>query len=205
MEQIIIATKNQGKAKEFRTFFDEFGIQALSLNDFGERIPDVEETGETFKENAALKAEQIASLMNQPVISDDSGLEIEALDGRPGVYSARYAGMDKNDQANIDKVLTELKDIPEGERQARFVCMLAVAIPNQPTHFEQGSCHGKIAFEQNGVNGFGYDPIFIPEGYTETLAQLTPEEKNRISHRRHAFANIESWVKEIKKRGEQDG
>lgn len=200
MKQIIIATKNPGKAKEFRTFFDEFGIQALSLNDFDETIPDVEETGETFKENAALKAEQIASSLKQPVISDDSGLEIEALDGRPGVYSARYAGIDKNDQANIDKVLSELKNTPEEERQARFVCMLAIAIPGQPTFFKPGFCNGRIAFEQKGTNGFGYDPIFIPEGYTQTLAQLPAEEKNRISHRKHAFVNIESWVKDLNKR-----
>lgn len=200
MKQIIIATKNKGKAAEFRTFFQEFGIKALSLLDLDETIPDVEETGTTFQENAALKAEQIASILQQPVISDDSGLEIISLDRRPGVYSARYAGMNKSDSANIDKVLLELKDIPMEKRQARFVCILAIAIPDQKTIFKEGFCEGKIAYRQQGTNGFGYDPIFIPNGYTRTLAQLSAEEKNDISHRKHAFSEIESWVKRFRRR-----
>src|SRR5699024_2735286 len=175
MKQIIVATKNKGKAEEFRMFFKEFGIKALSLLDLDHTIPDVEETGTTFRENAALKAEQIASFVQQPVISDDSGLEIRALDGKPGVYSARYAGINKSDQANIDKVLLELKDVPEEKRRARFVCMLAIAIPSQETIFKKGFCNGVIAFEQKGSNGFGYDPIFIPNGYTKTLAELSAE------------------------------
>lgn len=200
MKQIIIATKNKGKAEEFRTFFKDFDIEAISLLDVNEEIQDVEETGTTFQENAALKAEQIAVLLQQPVISDDSGLEISALDGRPGVYSARYAGMDKSDQANIDKVLLELKDVPMEKRQARFVCMLAIAIPNQETIFKAGYCEGEVAYEQKGTNGFGYDPIFIPKGYTKTLAQLPATEKNQISHRKHAFSEIESWVKSFRRR-----
>src|SRR5699024_6719460 len=131
-------------------------------------------------------------------MSDDSGLEVTALDGRPGVYSARYAGTHTSDQANIDKLLDEMKNVPAERRQARFVCTLAVAIPNQETIFETGYCQGSIAFEQTGSNGFGYDPIFIPDGYNQTLAQLHADEKNRISHRKHAFSNIETWVKEIK-------
>src|SRR5690625_4919804 len=113
MRQLIIATKNPGKAKEFKTFFEAFDINAISLLDLDETIPDVEETGDTFEENAALKAETIANMLQKPVLSDDSGLVIDALDGRPGIYSARYAGLEKNDKKNVEKVLDELTDIPK--------------------------------------------------------------------------------------------
>lgn len=193
MEQIIVATKNKGKAAEFRTFFQAFGINVKSLLDVHQEIPDIAETGTTFKENAALKAEKIASLLQEPVVSDDSGLEITALNGEPGVYSARYAGPDKNDQANIDKVLLKLEGVPLEKRQARFMCMLAIAVPKQETIFRAGVCGGKIAHTQKGSHGFGYDPIFIPDGYTKTMAELPPFVKNEISHRQRAFSKIESW------------
>lgn len=118
---------------------------------------------------------------------------IDALDGRPGIYSARYAGEPKNDQANVEKVLHELKDT--SERSARFVCILAVAVPGEATRFKKGYCEGKIATVQAGKNGFGYDPVFIPEGYTQTMAELSAEEKNKISHRSNAIKALEDWVK----------
>jgi XTP/dITP diphosphohydrolase len=194
LNQIIISTKNEGKAREFKEFFYQFNIKAVSLLDLDEKLPDVEETGSTFEENAALKAEQIASLLNTPVLADDSGLIIDALDGRPGLYSARYAGVPKNDQANIDKVLEELKDVPWENRSARFICVLAIAIPGEQTIFRTGFCEGKIAMKAKGENGFGYDPIFIPVNYDVTMAELTAEVKNEISHRRNAIRQLGKWI-----------
>ena len=194
MKQIIIATKNQGKAKEFKDFFAKKSIEALSLLDLDQSTPDVEETGSTFEENAALKAEQIATLLDIPVLADDSGLMIDALDGRPGLFSARYAGQPKDDKANINKVLEELKEVSEDKRTARFICVLAVAIPGEATTFRTGYCEGKITFSEKGENGFGYDPIFIPDGYEVTMAELNPEVKNQISHRRNAIIQLEKWI-----------
>lgn len=196
MNEIIVATKNKGKAKEFKYFFNLFNIRAYSLLDLTTDIPDVEETGNTFQENAQLKAEQICTFLDTPVIADDSGLAIDALNGRPGIYSARYAGENKSDQDNIEKVLEELKGIPEDKRTARFVCVLALARPNDQTIYRTGTCEGTIAYTTIGTNGFGYDPIFIPEGYTKTMAQLTAQEKNTISHRSHAIKQLKLWLEE---------
>lgn len=195
MKDIIIATKNAGKAEEFRTFFAKYHIKAVSLLDLTEPIEDIEETGSTFEENAALKAEQIAEKMDTPVLADDSGLVADALDGRPGIYSARYAGEPKDDQANLEKVLSELEGI--SNRQASFICVLAVAIPGQKTFFKRGVCEGTLATEPSGENGFGYDPIFVPNGYTKTMAQLTSDKKNEISHRSDAIMKLEKWIKQI--------
>ncbi|WP_164668451.1 XTP/dITP diphosphatase [Virgibacillus doumboii] len=197
MNEIIIATKNPGKAKEFQAFFSEYNIKAISLLDLSESVEDIEETGTTFEENAALKAEQIANLFETPVLADDSGLVIDALDGRPGIYSARYAGEPKNDKANLEKVLKELQNVPDTDRTARFVCVLAVAIPGKDTIFKKGHCEGKISNDPDGSNGFGYDPIFIPDGYSKTMAQLSSDEKNKISHRKNAITQLESWIKDV--------
>ncbi|WP_087971831.1 XTP/dITP diphosphatase [Oceanobacillus rekensis] len=194
MNQIIIATKNEGKAREFKDFFLKLNIKAVSLLDMDQKLPDVEETGSTFEENAGLKAEQIASLLNTPVLADDSGLIIDALDGRPGLFSARYAGVPKNDQANIEKVLEELKNVPSDNRSARFISVLAITIPGEQTIFHTGYCEGKIAIKAKGENGFGYDPIFIPVNHDVTMAELTAEEKNEISHRRNAIRQLERWI-----------
>lgn len=194
MNEIIIATKNKGKAKEYNQLFNEYGITVKSLLDLSEEIPDVEETGDTFKENARLKAEQISRLLGIPVLADDSGLVIDALDGRPGVYSARYAGEPTDDKKNYEKVLNELTEVPSQSRTARFVCVLALAIPQEKTIFKEGFCEGIIAESPVGGNGFGYDPIFIPEGFEQTMAQLEDEEKNKISHRYHALMKIKKWL-----------
>ncbi|MFS0751263.1 XTP/dITP diphosphatase [Oceanobacillus sp. 1P07AA] len=194
MKKIIVATKNKGKAKEFKEFFASFDIEAISLLDLPESIPDIEETGTTFEENAALKAEEISERFNTAVIADDSGLIIDALDGRPGLFSARYAGEPTNDQANIEKVLQEMQDVPEKDRNARFICVLAIAQPDQDTIFKTGFCEGEIGSESRGSHGFGYDPIFIPQGYEVTMAELDPKEKNRISHRKNAIDHLEKWL-----------
>ncbi|SEM47791.1 XTP/dITP diphosphohydrolase [Terribacillus saccharophilus] len=194
MNKIIIATKNAGKLKEFKAFFGEYDITAYGLDELSEQFDDIEETGTTFEENAALKAETMAGHLQVPVLADDSGLEIDALEGRPGVYSARYAGEEKSDQANMDKVLEELKDVPKEERTARFVCVLAVSQPGKETFYARGHVEGTITEEPSGEHGFGYDPVFQPEGYDKTMAELKPEEKNQISHRKQAMVHLEKWL-----------
>lgn len=189
MKQVIIATQNLGKAKDFEALFRPFGYEVLTLRDLGEHI-DVEETGTTFEENAILKAETVAKLLHKAVIADDSGLEIEALNGEPGVYSARYASEEKNDSANIDKVLEKMKGIPEEKRHARFRCVLAIAAPGQETKTFSGTCEGYILEERMGENGFGYDPIFWVPSEGRTLAELKPQEKAAISHRGNAMREM---------------
>ncbi|RDW16267.1 non-canonical purine NTP pyrophosphatase [Oceanobacillus arenosus] len=193
MKKIVIATKNKGKIAEFKQFFSKNNVEVVSLLDL-EDAPDIEETGKTFEENAALKAEEISRRFNIAVLSDDSGLIIDALDGRPGIFSARYAGEPTDDKANIRKVLGELSEVPEAERTARFICVLAIAVPDKETVFYQGYCKGTIGHTEIGENGFGYDPIFIPDGYTQTMAELPPEEKNKISHRKNAISQLEKGL-----------
>lgn len=191
MQEIIVATKNQGKAKEFERMFRPLGYEVKTLIDFPE-IQDIEETGSTFEENAILKAETMSKLLDKIVIADDSGLSIDALDGRPGIYSARYAGEEKSDEANIVKVLEELNGIPDQNRQARFYCALAVAAPGRKTVTVLGACEGVILREKRGVNGFGYDPIFFVKDKGKSMAELSPLEKAEISHRAQALRKLEN-------------
>ena len=190
MKEVIIATKNPGKAREFEHIFASRGIKVLTLLDFPE-IPEVEETGTTFEENAILKAEAVSQALNKMVIGDDSGLMVDALEGRPGIYSARYAGEPKNDQNNTDKVLSELQGVREGERSARFYCALAVAIPGQETWTVSGTCEGRILEERRGTNGFGYDPVFYAPEKGLAMAELSSDEKNNISHRANALKKLD--------------
>ncbi|MGG1397788.1 XTP/dITP diphosphatase [Bacillus salipaludis] len=202
MREVIIATKNPGKAREFESIFAKRGIEVKTLLDFPE-IPDVEETGTTFEANAILKAEAISKALNKMVIGDDSGLIVDVLEGRPGIYSARYAGEHKNDQDNIDKVLSELKDVPEEERTARFYCALAVAVPNQETMTVSGTCEGRILTERKGTHGFGYDPIFYVPNLGLAMAELPSEEKNKISHRASALKKLDTVLDSILERVNQ--
>lgn len=190
MNEVIIATKNPGKAKEFEHIFSSRGIKVRTLLDFPE-IPDVDETGSTFEENAILKAEAVAQALGKMVIGDDSGLIVDALEGRPGIYSARYAGEPKNDENNTDKVLSELKGLPEEKRSARFYCALAVAIPGQETRTVSGTCEGRILEERRGSNGFGYDPVFFVPEKELAMAELSSDEKNKISHRANALKKLD--------------
>lgn len=195
VEKIIIATKNKGKVEDFKKLFGN-QREVLSLLDFVEN-EDIAETGKTFEENAIIKAEYIAKKYDEIVVADDSGLVIDALDGRPGIYSARYAGPSKDDNANINKVLEEMKDIRNEKRTARFICALAVAKPKAKTDVVVGECNGMIAMEPRGENGFGYDPIFIPEHRSQTLAQLSADVKNQISHRAAAMQKLKVHFKEF--------
>jgi len=199
MKKILIATKNKGKINEFRDFFQQFDIEVESLLDLVSLIPDIAETGSTFEENAAIKAEETADLLNQPVLADDSGLMVDALNGEPGIYSARYAGEEKNDQENNKKLLKKMENTAENLRTASFVCVLAIAHPSKETIFRTGYCNGKIAFSPKGANGFGYDPLFIPDGYDLTMAELSPQTKSKISHRSQAIKKLEEWLTEIVK------
>jgi XTP/dITP diphosphohydrolase len=153
---------------------------------------DIEETGETFQENAILKAEALSRHLNTFVIADDSGLMIDALNGAPGVYSARYAGDSKSDEANMDKVLGELTEIDESKRTARFYCAIAIAGPDFETKTVFGTCEGLIAKAKMGTNGFGYDPIFYVPQLGKMMAELTAEEKGAISHRGNALKKIQA-------------
>ncbi|WP_221566321.1 XTP/dITP diphosphatase [Alkalihalobacillus sp. TS-13] len=196
MDKIIIASHNEGKVKEFRKMFEEFGISVVSLRDL-DFHEEIEETGSSFKENASIKAETIANKLHAPVIADDSGLVIDALDGRPGIFSARFAGEEKDDEANIEKVLAELESVPEKERTARFVCVLAVAQLGKETSSVEGKCEGLILNERRGTNGFGYDPIFYVPSKEKTLAEMNAEEKNKISHRANALHELRNAWSEI--------
>lgn len=196
MKEVIIATKNPGKAREFEHIFAPRGIAVRTLLDYPE-IKDVEETGTTFEENAALKAEAVSQQLNKMVIGDDSGLIVDALEGRPGIYSARYAGESKNDQKNLEKVLEELKGVPEENRTARFYCALAVALPGKATITVAGTCEGRILKQPKGNNGFGYDPVFYVPEKSRAMAELSSEEKNKISHRANALKKLEGMLDSI--------
>ncbi|PED08361.1 non-canonical purine NTP pyrophosphatase [Bacillus pseudomycoides] len=195
MKHVVVATKNIGKVREFAELFERFDLEVKSLHDFP-HIEEVEETGETFEENALLKADSLCKQLNLIVIADDSGLIVDALNGNPGVRSARYAGEQKDDQANIDKVLTGLDGISMEKRTARFYCALAVAFPeeNKESVIVNGTCEGKILEQRRGENGFGYDPIFYVEEYKRAMAELTSDEKNEISHRGRALRKLEEKI-----------
>ncbi|MFH0716634.1 XTP/dITP diphosphatase [Staphylococcus delphini] len=189
MADIVIASSNQGKINDFKVIFSEDNVIGIieMIEDF-----DVEETGTTFEENARLKSEAAAKLLNATVIADDSGLEVVALNGEPGVYSARYAGAQKSDEANIEKVLKGLEN--EENRAARFVCVISMTTAAGETTTFKGTVDGEITLSQIGENGFGYDPIFLIPERQKTMAQLTAEEKAEISHRRKAIDQLKAYI-----------
>ncbi|MGA4517585.1 XTP/dITP diphosphatase [Solibacillus silvestris] len=197
MKQVVIATKNKGKAKDFEALFGPFGYEVVTMFEVAPDV-EIEETGTTFEENAILKAETLAKMLGQIVIADDSGLAIDALNGEPGVYSARYAG-DHDDEANMVKVLENMKDVPEDQRTARFCCALAIAGPNIETKTVFGTCEGMIAYEKKGTNGFGYDPIFYVPALEKHMAELSAEEKGAISHRGNAIRKLALQLAEFLK------
>ncbi len=188
MKQVVIATKNKGKAKDFEALFAPLGFEVVTMFEVAPNM-EIEETGSTFEENAVLKAETLSRELNTIVIADDSGLAIDALDGAPGVYSARYAG-DHDDEANIVKVLENMQGVPDEKRTARFCCALAIAGPNMDTTTVFGTCEGVILHEKRGANGFGYDPIFFVPELGRAMAELSPEEKGAISHRGNAIRKL---------------
>lgn len=182
---LVLATRNQGKIKEFRRILDAISngaIDLVGLEDFP-HTTDVEETGTTFKDNALLKARSICAETGLPAIADDSGLCVDALDGAPGIFSARYAGVHGDDQANNRKLLRDLENVPEGKRSAHFTCAAALVLPDGRERVTEAIFEGSILFAPVGDHGFGYDPLFRPHGLTISSAQLSADEKDLISHR----------------------
>ena len=192
--KLVLATKNPGKVIEFRRILEEFGAENLlvvGLDEFPD-IGDVEETGKTFEENSLLKARTICKTTGLPALADDSGICVDALNGAPGIYSARYSG--EGDAANNAKLLKELADVPDEKRSAYFVCVAAFVRPDGFERVEEGRFYGKILHEVKGTGGFGYDPLFQPEGLNRSSAQLSAEEKDAISHRGIALRAIAPFI-----------
>ncbi len=189
MMELVVATKNAGKLKEIRRLLEARGVSVLGLDLFPE-IPDVEEDGDTFAANAAKKAEMTAHVTGLPCLADDSGLVVDALKGLPGVHSARYAGADANDGSNNRKLLEEMVLVPARQRQAAFCCVMALCLPDEVTRFFEGRVEGLILDQEQGDGGFGYDPLFWLPEFSCTMAELSLDIKNRISHRGQALHQL---------------
>jgi XTP/dITP diphosphohydrolase len=195
-KRIILATGNRGKVREMSQLLAEFDIEVLPQSNFD--TPEAEETGLTFVENAIIKARNAARHTGLPAIADDSGLEVDFLKGAPGIYSSRFAGTDATDQDNVDKLLAELKRLPDEERSARFQCLMVyMEHENDPTPIIcQGTWEGRILFEAHGENGFGYDPVFYVPTHDCASAELSPEIKNQLSHRGQALLKLANELKQ---------
>lgn len=189
MDTILIATANPGKAAEYRKIFEKKGVTVKTLADL-ENNYEIEENGQTFQENALIKANTLMSALGIPVLADDSGLIVDALNGEPGIHSARYAG-DHDDEANKRKLLTNLQDIPYEKRTARFHCSIVAVRPGVKPLSVAGEAEGIILFKEQGTDGFGYDPLFYYPPLNKSFAELTMEEKNKVSHRGHAVEKLQ--------------
>ncbi len=192
---IVLATRNKKKVEEIRRITAALPITVLSLDDFS-GCPETVEDLDTFEGNASKKALEVARFTGRPALSDDSGLEVDALGGKPGVLSARYApdAESGNDPRNFEKLLKDLGDIPSSGRTARFVCCIAFALPEGRVSTFFGYAEGRITTDPRGREGFGYDPVFLPEGYDRTFAEMTPEEKDRLSHRGKAIEKLSQFL-----------
>lgn len=197
--KFLLATHNKKKRAELARILAPLGVEVLTAEEAGVALTDVEETGETFEENAVLKAESGCRESGMPCVADDSGLSVDALDGAPGVYSARYAGEHGNDDKNIEKLLDALQDVPQEKRTARFVCTACCIFPDGTRILTSGECPGTIAFAGSGSGGFGYDPVFVPaEADGRSMAELSDMEKDAISHRRRALEKLAAELSERK-------
>ena len=194
--KIVIATKNQGKLREFKTLLADLPLTVTSLSDYP-AIGEIAETGSSFADNAALKAEAVARQTGLLTLADDSGLEVDALGGRPGIYSARFAGPGAADQENNARLLAELRHVPLPERTARFRSVIALARHGEKTIFVEGICEGLIAERPAGSGGFGYDPLFFVPAVGQTFAEMPPAVKNKISHRARAMAAARVILQEL--------
>lgn len=199
--KLLIASRNQKKKKELQQILSGLNFELLSLDDLPP-LPEVEEDGTTFAENAIKKAVTVARQTGLLTLADDSGLAVDALQGAPGVFSARYSGPKANDEKNNRKLLLAMQDIPAADRTARFICVIALAEPDGQVQTVQGICEGRIDKVLKGSAGFGYDPLFIPDGFEESFAQLDPSIKNTISHRGQALEFIKPVLEKINMGGE---
>ena len=188
--RIIAATQNHHKVKEIDAITKEFGLTVVPRDEAGVPPIAIEETGDTFEANSLLKALAIHRLTGEPTIADDSGIEVDALDGRPGVLSARFAGTEGDDAANNEKLLDVLAEVPWEQRTARFVSVVTLVFGEEDILVARGECPGRVLWEESGSNGFGYDPLFVPEGYGESFGELGPDVKNKISHRARALREL---------------
>lgn len=194
LEEIVFASHNEGKIKEIKKLLAPYDIKVKSALDMD--LPDVEETGKTFEENSLLKSRTIAKLVNMPCLADDSGLCVDALNGAPGVYSARYAP-NRDFDKGMEKLLAEMEKSPNESRNAHFSCVISLAWPDGQYKVFAGQVDGKIAFHKMGAGGFGYDPLFVPEGFTSSFAQMSQEEKNKISHRGRAVEKLKDFLNNL--------
>jgi XTP/dITP diphosphohydrolase len=194
--KLVLATRNQGKITEFRRILDALApgaIELIGVDQFPDLV-DVDETGSTFEENSLLKARYTCHATGLPAIADDSGLCVDALNGDPGIFSARWAGTHGNDRANLEKVLDQLKDVPDEKRTARFMCVASLVLPDGREQVAEGRFEGHILHAPVGENGFGYDPIFQPLGLSISSAQMSAEEKDLVSHRGKSLRSIAPHV-----------
>lgn len=195
--KVVLATRNQGKIREFQKRFSEIGWEVIPIADIAD-IPEPEETGTTFRENALQKARYYAEAVNLPVLSDDSGIIADVLGNEPGVYSARYAGVHGNDEANNQKLVEVLRPYRREARRGHYMCVIAVVWPNGREITAEGRCNGIIRDFYKGTGGFGYDPLFYLPEFGKTMAELSMEEKNKISHRGKA---VDAMLKKLKEAG----
>lgn len=194
LSEVVFASHNAGKIKEIKELLQPFGINVKSALDM--ELPDVEETGSTFAENSLLKSQTIAELTGLPCIADDSGLCVDALNGAPGVYSARYAP-NRDFDKGMEKLLAEMAQSPNKSRKAHFSCVISLAFPNGGYELFEGRVDGHIAMEKQGNGGFGYDPLFIPDGFAKSFAQMSKDEKNQVSHRGRAVEKLKAYLKNL--------
>ncbi|MGB1540216.1 MAG: RdgB/HAM1 family non-canonical purine NTP pyrophosphatase [Rickettsiales bacterium] len=194
--QLVIASNNAGKVREIGALLAPYNLTVSAASEHN--LPEPEENGKTFAANSAIKARSAASLTGLPALADDSGLGVEALDGAPGIYSARWAGPDKDFGMAGERIRSELeaKGIPENQWHAYFICDLCLCLPTGETHHFEGRVDGTLTFPPRGTNGFGYDPIFVPEGETRSFSEMEDGEKQAMSHRAHAFAKLVTFLKE---------
>ncbi|MGP4093908.1 RdgB/HAM1 family non-canonical purine NTP pyrophosphatase [Nonomuraea sp. KM90] len=192
--KIVLATRNAGKIAELRRILS--GFEIVGLEEFPS-IGEVAETGVTFEENALLKAHAVAQQSGLPAVADDSGLCVDVLNGMPGVFSARWAGRHGDDRANLDLLLAQISDVPAGKLTAHFACAAVLALPSGEHRVVEGTLPGRLVTTPRGSNGFGYDPIFVPDGEERTTAEMAPEEKDAISHRGRAFRALAPIVRDL--------
>ena len=195
-KELAIASRNPGKIREILAICRDWPVAWTTAETDPREWPVVEETGSSYVENAALKAGAVAALTGIPAIADDSGIEVDALEGRPGIHSARFAGDDATDRQNLDTLVDAIRFVPEHRRTARYRCVALVAWPGEWFAYAEATCEGRLLLRGRGAGGFGYDPIFVPTGEFRTMAELDPEDKDRISHRGRAFRALERALRE---------
>ena len=193
--RLIIASNNKGKLREFGELLEPFGFEVVSMREAG-FTDEIVEDGDTFEENAHIKAKAVFEKLGVPVIADDSGLEIDFLNGAPGVYSARYAP-NRDFDKGMEKLLSEMAQSPNKSRKAHFSCVISLAFPDGSYKLFEGRVDGQIALEKHGNGGFGYDPLFVPDGFAKSFAQMSKEEKNSVSHRGRAVEKLKAYLKSL--------